>query len=140
MSKFCKMLLVVLTFLSLPIFAQGKSMISKPELEEMFQNISANTDWDVKKPLLWGYFFTDNSKDKLKASGSLLEQQGYRLVDIYQAKDDSGKLLDYWWLHVEKVELHTADSLHQRNMSFYQFANQQGLSAYDGMDVGPAGQ
>ncbi len=64
----------------------------------------------------------------------------YRLVDIYQAKDDSGKLLDYWWLHVEKVELHTADSLHQRNMSFYQFANQQGLSAYDGMDVGPAGQ
>ena len=81
MSKFFKMLVVVLTFLSMPIFAQGKSMISKPELEEMFQNISANTNWDVKKPLLWGYFFTDNSKDKLKASGSLLEQQGYVVVN-----------------------------------------------------------
>ena len=81
MSKFFKMLVVVLTFLSMPIFAQGKSMISKPELEEMFQNISANTNWDVKKPLLWGYFFADNSKDKLKASGSLLEQQGYVVVN-----------------------------------------------------------
>ena len=115
-------------------------MISKTELEGMFQNISENTNWDLKKPLLWGYFFTDKSKDKLKASGSLLEQQGYRLVNIYQAKDDSGNLLDYWWLHVEKVEVHTADSLYQRNMNLYQLANQQGLSSYDGMDVGPASQ
>ena len=140
MNKICKIFMVILALLSSPILAGGKSMISKTELEEMFQNISENTNWDLKKPLLWGYFFTDKSKDKLKASGSLLEQQGYRLVNIYQAKDDSGNLLDYWWLHVEKVEVHTADSLYQRNMNLYQLANQQGLSSYDGMDVGPASQ
>lgn len=138
MSKFGKILLFVLTLLSSPIFAEEKSMISKAELEGMFKNISANTDWDLTKPLLWGYFFTDKSKEKLKASGSLLEKQGYRFVDIYQAKDENNKVLDYWWLHVEKVEVHTADSLYERNMSFYKFADQQALKSYDGMDVGPA--
>lgn len=115
-------------------------MISKAELEGMFKSISASTDWDLKKPLLWGYFFTDKSKDKLKVVGSLLEKEGYRFVDIYQAKDENGKALDYWWLHVEKVEVHSADSLHERNMNFYKFADQQGLESYDGMDVGPADQ
>ncbi len=115
-------------------------MISKAELEGMFENISANTDWDLKKPLLWGYFFTDKSKEKLKASSSLLEKEGYRFVGIYQAKDENDKVLDYWWLHVEKVEAHTTDSLHERNMHFYKFADQQGLESYDGMDVGPVAQ
>ena len=115
-------------------------MIDKAQLEGMFKNISENTNWDLKKPLLWGYFFTDKSKEKLRAVSSLLEKEGYRFVDIYQAKDEHDKVLDYWWLHVEKIEVHTADSLNERNMHFYKFAEQQGLETYDGMDVGPVTQ
>ncbi len=140
MNKFGKLILVLIVFLSTSIYAQGKTMIDKAQLDGMFKNISENTNWDLKKPLLWGYFFTDKSKEKLRAAGSLLEKEGYRFVDIYQAKDEHDEVLDYWWLHVEKVEVHTADSLHERNMLFYKFAEQHGLETYDGMDVGPVTQ
>jgi hypothetical protein len=32
--------------------------------------------------------------------------------------------------------VHTPDSLHERNQSLYRFADEHGLDAYDGMDVG----
>ena len=43
---------------------------------------------------------------------------------------------DLWWLHVEKTEVHTPDSLHERNQALYRFAEEHGLDGYDGMDVG----
>ena len=37
----------------------GKS-ITLESLEEMFQNIDINTDWDTSENMLWGFFFTHN--------------------------------------------------------------------------------
>lgn len=112
-------------------------MITREQLVEMFAQIARDTDWDLAKPMLWGYFFTDSDKTKLERVAPLLEQQGYRFVEIFQTeKEDPGEP-DMWWLHVEKVEVHTPVTLDQRNQKFYQFADEHHLDTYDGMDVGP---
>lgn len=115
-------------------------MITHEQLVEMFENIARDTSWDLSQPLLWGYFFTDAEQTKLERVAPLLEQQGYRLVDVYLSEKEDPEEPDLWWLHVEKVEVHTADTLHERNQQLYEFADQHGLDSYDGMDVGPVAQ
>ena len=48
-----------------------------------------------------------------------------------------GRRACLWWLHVEKIEVHSVASLDARNQVLYRSADEQGLDAYDGMDVGP---
>jgi hypothetical protein len=112
-------------------------VIEKKQLELMFEQMADNTDWDLSAPLIWGYFFTDASADKLRAAAPSLEQDGYRLVDVVLADKDEPGDADLWMLHVEKIEVHTPDSLDQRNGELYAFAAAHGLGAYDGMDVAP---
>nr|WP_255548365.1 ribonuclease E inhibitor RraB [Luteibacter sp. dw_328] len=103
----------------------------------MFEQIADNTDWDLSAPLIWGFFFTDASAEKLRAVVPALEQDGYRFVDVFLADKDEPAVADLWMLHVEKIEVHTPDSLDQRNDALYRFAAEHELGAYDGMDVAP---
>jgi hypothetical protein len=112
-------------------------MITKEEMVALFDDMKQNAPWDISKPLLWGYFFADADKAKLEAAQVLLQAQGYQIVGIYDSKPESGTPA-LWWLHIEKVEHHTVDTLHARNQAFYQFADEHQLESYDGMDVGPA--
>ena len=112
-------------------------MISREDMLGLFADMKKNAPWDMNKPLLWGYFFADQNKAKLEAAGKLLQAQGYTQVGIYDSKPEADTPA-LWWLHIEKVELHTVDTLHARNQEFYRFAEAQQLEAYDGMDVGPA--
>ncbi|UOV05880.1 ribonuclease E inhibitor RraB [Pseudoxanthomonas mexicana] len=91
---------------------------------------------DLRKPLVWGYFFTHHARPALEAVVPLLQAQGYRVIALYLEDKDDRKDPDLWWLHVEKTEVHTPDSLHERNQALYRFAEEHGLDAYDGMDVG----
>ena len=139
MKAHCKLAtIVVLLALSGPTFARDGAVITRDALVEMFDGMAENTTWDLSGPLLWGYFFTDSSKEKLKRAAPLLESQGYKIVDIYQADKDESDEPDLWWLHVERIEHHTPDTLNQRNQILYQFADEHDLGSYDGMDVGPA--
>ena len=108
-------------------------MISREKLEEMFDEIARNAGWDMSKPMLWGYFFTHTTRDELEVAASTLAKEGYRIVEI--SEDDDEPL---FWLHVERVEAHSVDSLYERNQSFYRLAEELGLESYDGMDVGVA--
>jgi hypothetical protein len=110
--------------------------IPKSQLQEMFDNIAAKTEWDMSGDMVWGYFFTDSDKGALERAAEKLQDQGYRLVDIFQPGDE-GTPLPYFFLHVEKVEAHTVDSLYRRNTELADFARANGLDTYDGMDVGP---
>jgi hypothetical protein len=112
-------------------------MIQLEQLEEMFANIAAGAKWDMSRPMLWGYFFTDRSRPKLEAAARLLEQQGYRFVNLFVPELDEGQD-EYLFLHVEKEEIHNPQSLHERNGQLEAFADAHELDAYDGMDVGPA--
>ena len=113
-------------------------MITRAEIEKMFEGMARETDWDLSAPMLWGYFFTDAAPQRLRQVAPLLEAQGYRVADLYLMDKESADEADEWWLHVEKVEVHTPDSLHARNQALYAFAGEHGLASYDGMDVGPA--
>ena len=136
---FITLTLILLAFAATELsHAKGKNVITKDQLIEMFDNLPKKPDWDSTKPLLWGYFFTDQSKEKLETVAPLLAKQGYRVVDIFLSEKDNPKEPDIWWLHVEKVEIHNPETLNQRNMIFYQFADDNGIDSYDGMDVGPA--
>ena len=110
--------------------------ISKAQLEEMFANIKEKTTWDMNGDMLWGYFFTDADRSALERAAKKLEAESYRYVKLFQPEDD-GKPLSYFFLHVEKVETHTVDSLYNRNSELEAFARQNDLDSYDGMDVGP---
>ncbi|MEO8002749.1 MAG: ribonuclease E inhibitor RraB [Arenimonas sp.] len=117
--------------------SEPKSMITKDQLQEMFADMAQKTKWDMSKDMLWGYFFTDESKSELQSVVPLLTAQGYRFVDIYLSDKDDPSDPDVWWLHVEKVETHSPGSLHKRNQELYRFAEEHALDSYDGMDVGP---
>jgi hypothetical protein len=60
-----------------------------------------------------------------------LERLGYRIVDVFPS--DEGEI---YFLHAERIETHSVDSLHQRNNELADLAFSRGVT-YDGMDVGP---
>ena len=113
-------------------------MITLESLEEMFTNIKAKTKWNVDGALLWGYFFTDRDPQKFGPLTKHLEGLGYRYVTILQPEGAEDKGI--YFLHVERAERHTPQSLHQRNQQFYRLAEQFGVETYDGMDVGEVGK
>lgn len=112
--------------------AQGGERIPLAQLEEMFRQMRAQSGVNVDGPLLWGYFFMDRDMAKLQRLAAHVGPQGYRVVGIHEADDGTHVL------HVEKVETHTPQSLHERNAGFYELATRFGVETYDGMDVGPA--
>ena len=114
----------------------GKN-IGLESLEEMFENIGNQTSWDVSGNMLWGYFFTHHEPVKLEEAAKELNAKGYRVVDIYLSEKEEPTDPDLFWLHVEKIEIHSAKSLDARNNEFFIFAHEFGLDSYDGMDVGP---
>ncbi len=111
-------------------------MIELDQLEEMFASIAQGAKWDMSQPMLWGYFFTDRSREKLESVVLALERDGCRYVDLFVPELDEGQE-PYYFLHVEKEEIHTPASLHERNAQFYALADLHNLDSYDGMDVGP---
>jgi len=131
--------MVLMAILAIPVvtWAQGRKMITREKLVEMFESIGRDTKWDMSKPMLWGYFFTDADRAKLEKAAPLLEKEGYRFVEIFISDKQAPNEPDLWWLHVEKVEVHTPDTLNKRNQGLYRFAADHRLGSYDGMDVGP---
>ncbi|GHB97049.1 ribonuclease E inhibitor RraB [Cerasicoccus arenae] len=111
-------------------------VITLEKLEEMFERMKETPGWDLDAPLLWGYFFTNDEPQKLEKTKEILEKKGYRFVDIYISDKENESDPDQFWLHVEKVETHSPQSLDKRNDEFYLLAHELGLKSYDGMDVG----
>jgi len=115
-------------------------IITLEALTEMFENIDEQGQWDITKDLVWGYFFTDSNPEKLEEAARELDKLGYRFVDIFLSEKDEPNEPDSYWLHVEKIETHTPESLDKRNDELYLLAAKLDLKSYDGMDVGPAGK
>jgi len=112
--------------------AVQKQRITLEDNERMFENMRSNPGWNTDGELLWGYFFTDPDPKKLERLVDPLTRAGYRFGSIYPTDDGST-----YFLHVEKIEKHTPQTLHLRNSELYRLAEEYGLESYDGMDVGP---
>jgi uncharacterized protein YktB (UPF0637 family) len=140
-------LIIVFLLSSFSLSAENKVMDNIPnknitieQLDELFKNIPNNDQWNLSKPLLWGYFFTDNDPNKLELVKPKLQSMGYKIVGIFQAEKEDESDADLFYLHIEKPEIHNSKSLDKRNDQFYIFAHQNGLDSYDGMDVGLVAQ
>ncbi len=114
----------------------GKN-ITIHQLEAMFNNIKEKSDWNLSEKMLWGYFFTNHEPKALEAVRQELVRDGYRFVDLYQSGQDDQDGPPKWWLHVEREEIHTPQTLDQRNDVLYLLAARHGVDSYDGMDIGP---
>ena len=92
--------------------------------EEMFNRVREKTDWPIDTgDCLWGYFFLDTDLSKLTSAGHLLEAQGYRIAAILSDEDDPERAPSdpaSYWLHVEKVECHSVDSIRCRTPALKQ--------------------
>jgi regulator of RNase E activity RraB len=110
-------------------------MITKDAIQQVFDDLDHQGDMNTNGPLLYGYFFTDTDGAKLVAACEELQKMGYKYVDIFEPEVDDGDE-PFYYLHVEKVETHSVDSLDQRNKELYKFADKFNLDSYDGFDVG----
>ena len=117
-----------------------KNAIPLEMLVEMFQDAEDNDQWDMSGNMLWGYFFTHSESENLEQAAAELNARGYKVVDIYLSDKEDPKDPDMYWLHAEKVEMHTPETLDKRNEELSIFADEMGLDSYDGMDVGPVPQ
>lgn len=85
---------------------------------------------DIKKPLLYGYYFYDQDQSKLeKLKNELLKDQ-YKLVRLEKAENQE------FLLQVEKVEIHSRASLLERENQLEQLSKTFQVASYDGWDVG----
>ncbi|MEM7683246.1 MAG: ribonuclease E inhibitor RraB [Paracoccaceae bacterium] len=117
--------------------AQNLNRIERETLQEMFDRSLSRGDWRIDHTCLWGYFFADTDIAKLEAAATELMATGYNYVSIFDVEPEGGEERSYF-LHVERVERHSVDSLHQRNAVLYDLADRYNLDSYDGMDVGPS--
>jgi hypothetical protein len=115
----------------------ARRVIEREALVEMFDSITERGDWDMTQPMLWGYFFTHREPTVLRAAIPKLQCDDYEFVDMFQSTKEDGNDRELWWLHVQRVEVHSVDSLFARNERLYEFAHRHGIESYDGMDVGP---
>ena len=85
---------------------------------------------NVNEPLLYGYYFTDKSILKLNTLKEILIKKGYKFVDLFKSENDS------YFLHVERVEIHSKQTLLELENSFRRLAKEYNIEKYDGWDVG----
>jgi hypothetical protein len=111
-------------------------MIEKETIQELFDDIKEVEKWNTNHPLLYSYFFLDKSLEKLEIARKELEKVGYEFVEVFTAEpqeDDESKM---YYLQVEKVEIHSVNSLFDRNKELYSVAEKFKLDSYDGFDIG----
>jgi hypothetical protein len=112
-------------------------VIPRSDIEAMFENMTAEYGRDVSAPMVWEYFFTHSLREPLEQFAELLRQREYEVVDIHQSVPTEGDDSALWWLHVQRIEVHSVDTLCSRNEQLTALAEHNGIDAYDGMDVGP---
>ncbi len=103
-------------------------MISIEKIEEMYSNMKSN-GVDTSADFLYGYFFISKEKELLEKVVPDLEAMSFKFVDIYQADNKD------WWLHVERIESHSARTLFDLNKKLYAIADKYKIK-YDGFDLG----
>ncbi len=79
-----------------------------------------------------GYFFVDARRGRLRRLRPILVAAGYRYVDMFPVNADGDPRV---FLHVERVERHTADSLFRRCTELDALGAEHDTT-FDGFDVG----
>lgn len=121
-------ILGLLTSCNINSQTKKKDMITIEKIEEMYSNMKSN-GVDITADFLYGYFFISNKKELLEKAIPDLEAMTFKFVDIYQSDDNN------WWLHVERIESHSVQTLFDLNKKLYAIADKYRIE-YDGYDLG----
>jgi hypothetical protein len=115
-------------------------VITKDTLQEFFENTRKLRDtgeapFDIDTVCRWSFFFIDSDKKKLTKLGLHLEDNGYEIIGFLEPSPDDEDQ-ETIFLRADRVEQHSVESLHARNLELYKVAEQFNIQDYDGMDVG----
>jgi hypothetical protein len=109
-------------------------------IREIFETARTEDGWNLEEEMLYSYYFVDRDIDKLEKVGLQLEKDGFDFVDIFEIGDDeTGESTGEYLLHIDKVEIHTPESLAERNVEFQKMADENEIASYDGWEFGEVG-
>ena len=109
-------------------------------ISEIFAQAKAEDNWNLDEPMLYSFYFVDESVEKLEKLGLKLESDGYDFVDIFELGDEeTNESTGEYLLHIDKVEIHTPESLAERNVRFQELADEYEIETYDGWEFGEVG-
>lgn len=110
-------------------------------IKEIFADAKTEDGWDLSEEMLYSFYFVDESVEKLEKLGLKLEADGYDFVDIFELGDEeTEESTGEYLLHIDKVEIHTPESLAARNVEFGKLAGEYELKTYDGWEFGEVGE
>lgn len=110
-------------------------------IREIFADAKQEDNWNIDEPMLYSFYFVDKSVEKLEKLGLKLEAEGYDFVDIFELGDEeTEKSTGEYLLHIDKIEIHTPESIAERNVEFQKLADQFEIETYDGWEFGETGE
>lgn len=110
-------------------------------IREIFAEAKREDNWNTDEPMLYSFYFVDKNVDKLEKLGLKLEADGYDFIDIFQLGDEeTQKPTGEYLLHIDKIEVHTPESIAQRNVEFQKMADEFEIETYDGWEFGEIGE
>jgi len=109
-------------------------------IRKIFAQAKQEDNWNLDEPMLYSFYFVDESVDKLEKLGLKLEADGYDFIDIFELGDEeTNESTGEYLLHIDKVETHTPESLAERNVEFQKLADEYEIETYDGWEFGEVG-
>lgn len=110
-------------------------------IKEIFDDAKTEDGWNLGEEMLYSFYFVDENVEKLEKLGLKLEADGYDFVDIFELGDEeTEKSTGEYLLHIDKAEIHTPESLAERNVEFAKLAQEYELKTYDGWEFGEVGE
>ncbi len=95
----------------------------------LFERIRADPGFDLNKPATFGYFFESKDEAATSRIREALTKDGYTFVSEHRTT--AGILV----LQMAKVEVHSVNSLVDRNRLLFSLAASQGHVSYTGWDI-----
>jgi hypothetical protein len=109
-------------------------------INEIFDKARTEDNWNTAGEMLYSFYFVDTDVDKLEKLGLKLEADGYDFVDIFELGDEeTDESTGEYLLHIDKVEIHTPESLAKRNVEFQNLAKEYEIASFDGWEFGEVG-
>ncbi|MBA3334470.1 MAG: ribonuclease E inhibitor RraB [Acidobacteria bacterium] len=109
-------------------------------IEKIFDDAKREDGWNLNEEMLYSFYFVDEDVDKLERLGLKLEEDEYDFVDVFELGDEeTDESTGEYLLHIDKVEIHTPESLAKRNVEFAKLAEEYEIKTYDGWEFGEVG-
>ena len=109
-------------------------------IKKIFDDAKQEDGWNLNGEMLYSFYFVDENVDKLEKLGLKLEEDDYDFVDVFELGDEeTDESTGEYLLHIDKVEIHTPESLAKRNVEFAKLAEDYELKTYDGWEFGEVG-